>query len=124
ELPMTGKPIALSGHDVKLLGMVFWERNNHSRASLWDVAKGEEIASFPQNEASGKLTAIALSPDAKQLAFGGSKGVVRVVDLPTGRELASLPLSPAKSTVRSIKSLSWSRDGSLLCAAVEGLARV
>jgi serine/threonine-protein kinase len=93
---------------------------------LWDTRTGKEApVSFRHAEA---VTALAWSADGKRLASagwdGGAKGVVRVWDVPGGRQWKQFLL--AERTVPSdsrVRGLAFSPDGKLL-AAVGGPVRV
>jgi len=52
---------------------------------FWDVASGREVSSIATGQK--PVYALSLSSDGKLLATGGASGLIKVWDLPSGREL-------------------------------------
>ena len=57
---------------------------NYSAVMLWDVATGHRKASFPT-----RAWALSVSPDGKRVAGWGEYGNVRLLELGSGKEVAS-----------------------------------
>jgi WD40 repeat protein len=62
-----------------------------------------------------ELRAVAYSPDGRTLATAGKDGMVKLWELPSGKERATLPA--AEGWRRYIRRLAFSPDGTLLAAA-------
>jgi WD40 repeat protein len=82
-----------------------------SEISLWDVASGEPIASFPQEE-ENRTKAMAFSPDGALLAAGVIDGSIRLYDIARG-ELINTLHYPGET---DIHDLAISPDGNYLAA--------
>lgn len=76
---------------------------------LWDVPQRAAAVSMPIAE--GPPTALAFSPDGRQLACGDRFGKIRTVDVSSGRTTA---LVAAHSD--SVHRLEYSPDGSILAS--------
>src|SRR5262249_53571041 len=72
---------------------------------VWDAATGKERASLAIGTA-GAVRSFTQAPDGKHLAVAGSDGSVRLFELPSGKEVRSLP-GP---------TLAFSPDGPLIAA--------
>ena len=55
-----------------------------AEVQLWDLATGRPLARLTH---SGMVTAASFSPDGRTLATAGADGLVRLVDVATGKEL-------------------------------------
>ncbi len=85
---------------------------------LWDVANGQEGASVAL-EGGATVTALAISPDARLVALGTSRGRLHLWDPKTGKlEQADLELREA------VSSLSFTADGKSLVAVTADLTVV
>ena len=79
------------------------------RLALWDVPSGQPLCTLQR---SAFLTHLAFAPDGKTLAVAGVFRGLVLLEVPTGREKASFPVS-------DLMSLAWSPDGTLLaCGGV------
>lgn len=79
---------------------------------LWDVTaeKTKMIANIPQPD---RVVSVAFAPDGKTLAVGGSKGVPAIW---TGEGAKWAKTTDLDTDNRAATSISFSADGSLLCA--------
>jgi len=68
-------------------GRVLAGANDHA-ATLWDVATGKELRSFPGH--SGSVRSVAFGPGARTLISSGSDYTIKSWDVATGKELQSL----------------------------------
>jgi WD40 repeat protein/beta-lactamase regulating signal transducer with metallopeptidase domain len=97
-----GKVLAAAATDYKK------DSASHS-VKLWEVATGKEIRKVQApNEV--RVSAVAVAPDGKLLAFGGG-GVVRLCAIDTGTELRKL-----KAPDGGILALAFSPEGKTLVA--------
>jgi WD40 repeat protein len=71
----------------------------------------------------GKLRAVAYSPDGSKLATAGDAGVAKLWDVATGRELATIRQPDADTARRAdekrVSRLAFSRDGKLLATGTQ-----
>jgi serine/threonine protein kinase/WD40 repeat protein len=87
---------------------------------FYEVGSWRPARTLPREAKLGRLTALAFSPDRSTLALASDAQVVRLVELSSGRELATLA---APDVQRPIFKLAFSADGSQL-AGVMGDSRV
>jgi serine/threonine protein kinase/WD40 repeat protein len=99
--------------------MIATARGTVGGADVWDVATGASIATVdePQSTEQVDWTVVALSPDGRTLAVGGTPRIVRLVDVRTGKLLHELDTAGAGAL-----SLEFSPDGRTL--AVSGFEAV
>ena len=83
-------------------------------AEIVDLAKGQVIATLRGHR--GRVTKVALTPDARLVATCGSDGTVRAWDGQTGRELRQF-----RGAWESYNSVALTPDGSRLAAGAEGV---
>jgi hypothetical protein len=83
----------------------------NSVVRLWNLATGKELHGDlgPQ----GKVVAVAVSPDNKQVAVGSSDGVVRLYERGTGIEVRSWPAEP-----NGISDVTFAPDGKSLLVSI------
>jgi WD40 repeat protein/predicted Ser/Thr protein kinase len=109
---------------------------------VWDVANGEERAGPAGPATMVPPHQVALSPDGRILAAGGTDGSVTLWDRGTNRRLTRLFAGPtaklyaqgieaARQGVpvnpiypESLRSLAFSRDGRLVTASTQGVVKV
>jgi WD40 repeat protein len=89
--------------------------------AVWDTATGELTRTL-QGHAEGVL-AVAFSPDGKLLASGGWEGVVKVWDVASGRERATLDFPALRKRLGAanpicVESVTFSPDGRTLVTCV------
>ena len=81
---------------------------------LWDLATGTKPAAF-KNATDPKevsaVTSVAFSPDGKTLASGNTDGTVTLLDVATGKVLATL-----KGHTQRVRSVAFSPDGKTLAS--------
>jgi WD40 repeat protein len=95
------------------------------RVRRWDVSKGAKIMQGPVPAVPMKpppsgtvavprpvITALALSPDPKQLAVGGADGVIHLLSASDGKIVRSLP-----GHTSSVTALGYHPDGGVLVSA-------
>jgi WD40 repeat protein len=102
--------------------------NGWGGCCLWDVATGEQGRRFRDDLPQAKpLYSVAVSPDGKLVAAGGSERLIHVWEVETGKKVVDLPghVDP-KVPVRfgfegriigSIRTLAFSKDSRLLASA-------
>jgi hypothetical protein len=71
---------------------------------MWDAASGKELLAL--NGHSGRVCAVAFSPDGQRIAIGSLIGTAKVCDAATGRELLAL-----NGHSGAIDSVAFSQDG-------------
>jgi YD repeat-containing protein len=109
----------LSGHQGEIFQVCFLPDSKRAvsvawdhTARLWDVTTGKQIRSFKKEKI---LLSVAVSPDGKTVAVGGTAYRIYVWSLETGEFLAEL-----LSTHPAINSLTFSADGKNLFALTGG----
>lgn len=83
---------------------------------LWNLDTGKAEVLTPE---AGNVWAIAISPDAKTLAIATQDGMLKLFNLPTRREVASL-----KGHLTNIKEVSFSPDGQTLVSSGSDATRI
>ncbi|MCE9532578.1 MAG: caspase family protein [Planctomycetes bacterium] len=87
-------------------------------ARLWNANTGEEIRQF--NGHTEGITALAFSPDGKQIATGSSDKTTRVWDAANGKQLWSM-----EGHASRITSISFSADGKrVITGSIDHTARI
>jgi len=94
---------------------------------IWDAATGEKLSTISHEDGSSgvaflpdEIFGAAYSPDGKRLALAGGRGITRVLDASTGKELLTL-----KGHTGPVLSVSFSPDGKLIAtASMDGTTRV
>jgi WD40 repeat protein len=93
--------------DGKYLALGYRRRDN--AVAIWETATGKEIATLRGHDR--WILVVGFSPDGKLLASGSADGTVKLWNVATWKEHASLP-SPSGSG--GVTSLAFSADGALL----------
>ena len=124
---VTGKTLAskFSGGWSHLLSLAvsqdgsrFMTGSSDRTASVWNAAKGEELAVLEGHE--GEVRSVAFSPDGTRLATASADRTVRLWDLATGNELAVL-----KGHTGEVMSLAVCPDGTrLVSGSTDNTARL
>ncbi len=87
-------------------------------ARLWEADTGRELRTFKGH--TGSVTAVAYSPDGRQVLTGGFDRTVRLWDMATGKELQVF-----RGHARTVSSVSFSPDGRhVLTASPDGSAKL
>jgi WD40 repeat protein len=109
----TGPCIAFSPAG-KLLAVSDW-RDPHRRGAvtIWDWERRRRLITLYGR--SGGITVLAFAPDGTRLASGDSAGIVKLWDVATGRERASLPA--CQLGTGGVTAMVFSPDGALLVTA-------
>ena len=84
-------------------------------AIIWETATGKVIRRLDEEQ--GNLTAVALSPDGKQVVTGGKDGSVNLWDIASGRLVRRFF---GKGVPEQIWSVMFSPDGKYVLAAAGG----
>ena len=87
---------------------------------MWNVVTGKNIATFKPDsvdraamkDPNNMTYSVAFSPDGKTLALGCYNGLIRVLDVTTGKKIAALTGHTAP-----VRSLAFSPDGTTLASA-------
>src|SRR5262249_6123384 len=90
------------------------EHKEFGELRVCDLATGKERTFF--RGATGRIKAVAFSPDGKTLASGGRDGAIRLFDVATGKERACL-----REKSWAVEALAFSPDGKTL-ASVPGFS--
>jgi WD40 repeat protein len=86
---------------------------------VWNLLENKLVFDLPGNS-SASIFALAISPDGSLLASGGREGVIKILDLHTGKLLSAL-----KGHNGWIYGIAFSPDGSrLLSVGADGSARI
>src|SRR5262249_2390286 len=122
-----GKTVAekmtLTGHNLPVYCLAFspdgktiatgsgdWKTKASGNAKLWDVATGKVTATL--EGFNSQVWGLAFSPDGKWLATANGSGQVRVFEVATRREIATLPQGTG------IRPVKFSPDGQLLAVGL------
>lgn len=98
--------------------LVVVESGLRHNISLFDIKSGKVTKTIEMDHsATGE---IALSPNGKLLAFGGSQGVIHLVDLKQGKRKPDLAIAPKEGSYFHVADLSFCRDGNELAVLGSG----
>lgn len=94
---------------------------------IWDASTGEKLSTISHEEMMAgnailpdEILDAAYSPDGKRLALAGVRGITRILDASTGKELLTL-----KGHTGPVGSVSFSPDGKRIAtASLDGTTRV
>jgi WD40 repeat protein len=89
------------------------EEPGSEEITLWVVATGERRLTFAKHP--GTVSAMAFSPDSSSLAVGEAEGLIRILDVETGKERVSF-----SGRRDRVVCLSYTFDGKALISMVEG----
>jgi WD40 repeat protein/predicted Ser/Thr protein kinase len=105
--------VALSPDGKRLAALLY---GNRSVAAIYDIASGQEEASYVGESG---LIALAFSPDSRRLAVGGDGCVVHICDAATGKQIIQ-----CRGHTSKILSITFRRDGlRLLTSSHDGTVR-
>ena len=101
--------------DGKLLASGGW---SDSAVHLWNTARGDHVSTLP-NSHRGPILSLVFSPDGKRLASFNSRGTVKVWNIASRKNVATIRAheGPGPFDFRSFDGLSFSADGKLLASA-------
>jgi hypothetical protein len=98
--------------------LVSTEHDNVVR--LWQVSTGKQTRALTLAVVGDarwcRAYCLACAPDGQGVAVGVEDGTVRLLDLATGRERGRL--EPERGVIRSVRSVAFSPDGTLLAAGL------
>jgi WD40 repeat protein len=90
---VTGKELrSFCAHERQIFGLAFSpdgmrlaSSGSYEAARLWDLAEGKEIRSYPgSTQTVVGVNDVCYSPDGKKLSLCSNKGVIELVDVPSG----------------------------------------
>ena len=101
--------------DGKLLASGGW---SDYAVHLWNTARGDHVSTLP-NSHRGPILSLVFSPDGKRLASFNSRGTIKVWDIASKKNVATIRAheGPGPFDVWSFDGLSFSDDGKLLASA-------
>jgi WD40 repeat protein len=85
---------------------------------VWEVETGREVARLAEQLSDGVLQSLSFSGDGKTLASVSCHGVIKIWDVPTGKQRAAF-----QSHMRYVYSIRFSPDGTTLAAGGADLDR-
>jgi WD40 repeat protein len=115
----TGKDRVIIKHSTTVSGIVFSADGKFLASPngpvLWNMPEGKQRDPLPWTGAG--FTCVAFTPDGKTLVAGGQEacGIVRLWDVATGQELATLKAHQGKD---SVTALAITADGKTLASAI------
>jgi eukaryotic-like serine/threonine-protein kinase len=83
DLPLTSEVMAKFSPDGRWLATVSAEGNPDTDGRLWETGSWREVLRFPSRS-------FAFSPDNRLLAITDAVGTIRLLEIPSGREIARL----------------------------------
>jgi WD40 repeat protein len=115
----TGKETAtLRGHTAGVYSVVFAPNgktlasaSHDDTARLWDVASGKEVVAIKHGY---HVKRVVFTPDGKTLISAG-EGPIKLWDVATARERATLDLVMAKANMNLVLSMAVTSNGKVLC---------
>jgi WD40 repeat protein len=118
---LEGHNLGLNALAVSADGKLLASGGNERWSRVWNIADGGTVATIDFTGGDGYHNeSLAFSPDARRLALGTSRSEVRVVELPSGKELYS-KADPEETGF--ILGLTFSPDGATI-ASVGGTGKI
>jgi WD40 repeat protein len=119
------EPAVLEGHSGSIAALAFspdgkWlasgaTGNDDHGVRLWNAADGTSVFEYQPDER-GAAFALAFAPDGKRLVVADLGLSLRVLEIPSGRELAAWPTSPDKGYAAT--RVAFSPDGRMVAAGL------